>query len=182
MQEFHWIANLVFLSDCMLLIGLSTRVIMRRLPVGVSLAWLAIILIFPFAGAAIYLLLGEYRLGHGRLRRAAAYREAHHAVVVSRLDAHRADATTLEPAGEALARLAESVLRAPLLRGNRLQLLENAWAAFPALIADIDGARHSVNLEFYIWSPGGEADKVGSALIRAAKRGVQCRILVDAIG
>jgi cardiolipin synthase len=146
------------------------------------LAWLAIILIFPFAGAAIYLLLGEYRLGHGRLKRAAAYREANRAAVVSRLAAHRADVTTLESESAALARLAESVLGAPLLRGNRLQLLENAGAAFPALIADIDGARHSVNLEFYIWSPGGEADAVGAALIRAVKRGVQCRLLVDAIG
>jgi len=182
MQNFHWIANLVFLLDWMLRIGLSTRVIMRRLPVGVSLAWLAIVLIFPFAGAAIYLLLGEYRLGRGRLRRGAAYREANRAAVASRLNAHRADVTTLEPESAALARLAESVLGAPLLRGNRLQLLENAAAAFPALVADIDGARYSVNLEFYIWSPGGEADAVGAALIRAAKRGVQCRVLVDAIG
>jgi cardiolipin synthase len=182
MQSFHWIAHLVFLSDWILRIGLSTRVIMRRLPVGVSLAWLAIILIFPFIGAAIYLLLGEYRLGHGRIKRGAAYREANHAAVATRLDAHRADVTTLEPESAALTRLASSVLGAPLLRGNRLQLLESAESAFPALIADIDGARHSINLEFYIWSPGGEADAVGAALIRAAKRGVKCRLLVDAIG
>jgi cardiolipin synthase len=182
MQNFHWIANLIFLSDWILRICLSTRVIMRRLPVGVSLAWLAIILIFPFVGAAVYLLLGEYRLGHGRLKRAAAYREANSAAGARRLEAHRTDIGVLEPESAALARLAESVLGAPLLRGNRLQLLENAGAAFPALIADIDRASHSVNLEFYIWSPGGEADAVGAALIRAAKRGVQCRVLVDAIG
>jgi cardiolipin synthase len=37
-------------------------------------------------------------------------------------------------------------------------------------------------LEFYIWSLGGRADEVGAALRRAVKRGVQCRVLVDALG
>jgi cardiolipin synthase len=143
---------------------------------------LAIILIFPFAGAAIYLLLGEYRLGHGRIRRATAYLDANRSAVVRLLETHRADVASLDPESAALMRLAESVLGAPPLRGNSLHLLGNAGAAFPALIADIDHARHTVNLEFYIWSPGGQADDVAAALIRAAKRGVQCRVLVDAIG
>src|SRR5262249_23148757 len=52
----------------------------------------------------------------------------------------------------------------------------------PALIAYIDRARRTCDLEFYIWSPGGQADDVGAAVNRAAQRGVRCRILVDAIG
>jgi hypothetical protein len=47
-------------------VGLSLRVIKRRLPVGVSLAWRAIILIFPFVGAVTYLMVGGYRLGRRR--------------------------------------------------------------------------------------------------------------------
>jgi cardiolipin synthase len=61
-------------------------------------------------------------------------------------------------------------------------LLENAEAAFPSLIADIDGAGRTCDLEFYIWSVGGQADDVAAALMRAAGRGVSCRVLVDAIG
>lgn len=37
-------------------------------------------------------------------------------------------------------------------------------------------------MEFYIWDVGGKADDVSAALIRAARRGVQCYVLVDAIG
>src|SRR6202043_480300 len=66
--------------------------------------------------------------------------------------------------------------------GNRLQLLENANAAFPVLIADIDSATRACFLEFYIWSVGGLAEEVGAALVRAVKRGVDCRVLVDALG
>jgi cardiolipin synthase len=201
MDHIHWIAHAVFLADWIIRIGLSVRVILRRLPVGVSLAWLMVILMLPFVGAVLYLALGEHRLGRSRARRAAAYREA---CRTERTDgtlreggatrslggtqssgAAQADAfdlTTLCAEDATLARLAQSALGAPVLPGNRLQLLENAAAAFPALIADIDQARSTCHLEFYIWSPGGLADEVGAALTRAVKRGVQCRVLVDAIG
>ena len=47
-----------------------------------------------------------------------------------------------------MARLAESALGAPVLPGNHLELLEDADAAFPALVADIDRARQTCDLEF----------------------------------
>ncbi len=37
-------------------------------------------------------------------------------------------------------------------------------------------------MEFYIWNEGGAADEVLESLIRAAGRGVCCRLLVDAVG
>ncbi len=51
---------------------------MRRLPIGVSLAWLFIILTFPFAGAVAYLFIGELRLGQRRAARAAQFRTPFH--------------------------------------------------------------------------------------------------------
>jgi hypothetical protein len=122
MHDFHWIANLDFLADWTLRIGLSVRVTMRRLPAGVSLAWLTIILIVPFAGAGVYLLLGEYRLGHGRVRRAVAYRTANRAVPKELNQADRVGLSALSPESAALARLAESVLGAPALSDTRLVL------------------------------------------------------------
>jgi cardiolipin synthase len=37
-------------------------------------------------------------------------------------------------------------------------------------------------MEFYIWNEGGAADEVLEAVIRAAQRGVSCRLLIDALG
>jgi cardiolipin synthase len=201
MDPIHWIADAIFLADWIIRSGLSVRVILRRLPVGVSLAWLMVILVLPFVGAVLYLTLVEYHLGRRRARRAAAYREACRAEQGDwalqergpflsfgqtrsngKPQADAFDLTTLGAEGAALARLAQSALGAPVLPGNRLQLLGNAAAAFPALIADIDQARSTCALEFYIWSPGGQADELAAALARAAKRGVPCRVLVDAIG
>src|SRR5438445_12569261 len=70
MDHFHLATNFLFLADLILRVGLSLRVIGRRLSVGVSLAWLAVILILPFVGASLYLLVGEYRTGRRRARRA----------------------------------------------------------------------------------------------------------------
>ena len=44
-------------------------------PVGVTLAWLTIVLSFPFGGAVIYLAFGETRLGTRRAERAARIHE-----------------------------------------------------------------------------------------------------------
>jgi cardiolipin synthase len=181
MDHINWITVAVFLADWIIRIGFSVHVLMRRLPVGVSLAWLMVILILPFVGAVLYLTLGEHHLGQRRAERAAAYRESCR-TEKGTPQTGAFDLTTLGAGGAALARLAQSALGVSVHPGNRLQLLENAEAAFPVLIADIDRARSSCHLESYIWSPGGQADEVGAALHRAVKRGVQCRVLVDAIG
>src|SRR5262249_49470720 len=110
MDTAHWLTHSIFILDLIIRVGLSLRVIKRRLPVGVSLAWLAIILIFPFVGAVIYLLVGEYRLGRHRARRAADYRQVQRAEVSGARVAHRADPATVGAGGAAVARLAESVL------------------------------------------------------------------------
>jgi cardiolipin synthase len=70
----------------------------------------------------------------------------------------------------------------PLRTGHGLQLLEGSAEYFPALVAAIDAARQEVWLETYIFDfTGGSAD-VAYALERAARRGVQVRVLVDGYG
>ena len=182
MDHISWIPTTIYVLDFLIRVVLSVRVIMRRIPVGIALAWLMIILIFPFVGACLYLFLGEYRLGADRARRFPRI----HQLWCDRLrDLSVEDSTSLaklDPGALALSRLVESAFHTPSQTGNQLELLANAQAAFPSLIADIDRARQSCNLEFYIWTTGGQADDVAKALLRAAARGVACRVLVDAIG
>ncbi len=178
----HWTVHLIFLTDLIIRLGLCVRVIMRRLPVGVALAWLTIVLVFPFVGAVFYLLVGEYRLGRVRGRRSVLYEERRKLQPKPGPGAAAVDIASLGRGAAALARLARTHFGAEPLAGHRLELLRDANAAFPSLVADIDRARVSCCLEFYIWSAGGCADDVSAALIRAALRGVECRVLLDALG
>jgi cardiolipin synthase len=178
----HWLVHAVYVADLLLRVGFSIHVVKRRLPVGVSLAWLAIILLLPFFGAFLYLYLGLYRLGPRRARRAADFRKAHPTALHKLSPSERPDLAALAPESAAVARLIEATLSAAALPGNRLELLRDADAAFAALIADIDRATQNCDLEFYIWCEGGRADEVAQALVRAVKRRVRCRLLLDALG
>jgi len=66
--------------------------------------------------------------------------------------------------------------------GNRLTLLENGTAYFPALLEAIDGARHEIHLESYLFRADVTGLAVARALMRAARRGVVTRLLLDGFG
>ncbi len=62
------------------------------------------------------------------------------------------------------------------------QWLKTGDEAFSALIAAIEGARNSIILETYIYAAGNPGEAVRDALIRAARRGVSVRVLIDGLG
>ena len=70
----------------------------------------------------------------------------------------------------------------PLRTGHALRLLEGTAQYFPALVEAIDAARQEVLLESYIFDFTGPAAEVAYALERAARRGVQVRVVVDGFG
>ena len=50
------------------------------------------------------------------------------------------------------------------------------------MIADMDAARETISVLYYIWLDDQTGRDVAEALIRAVRRGVRCRAMVDAIG
>ena len=66
--------------------------------------------------------------------------------------------------------------------GNQVQLLRGGDRLFPAMVRAIDQARHEVWLATYIFHDDPGADTVAQALIAAARRGVQVRVVLDGFG
>jgi cardiolipin synthase len=157
-------------------------VLLRRREPSVSLAWCAVVLSVPIVGALSYLMFGEARLGHRRLRR---YRE-----IVARIEhpearrfSHDDPATNaLNETDRQIALLAESVGGNIPRTGNRMQLFGDTDVVVQRLVEDIDAAREHVHVLFYIWLADDSGRRVAEALLRAAKRGVACRVLVDDVG
>ena len=178
---FSW-TRLIIIAHTMVIIGVTLRVIMMRLPVGTALAWIILIFFLPFAGALIYLVVGEKRLGRKRTQRAAS-RWGQYGRWLRELPRQVTDERSgLSPEATAVSSLPEGLLGIPVLPGNRLEIMDAAEPILRAIIADIDRAEHFCHLEFYIWNAGGTADEVCEALMRAATRGVTCRVLLDAMG
>ena len=63
-----------------------------------------------------------------------------------------------------------------------LQLLEGSNELFPAMVASINSANHSVQLETYIFDLTAGGATVATALEQAAARGVLVRVMVDGFG
>lgn len=69
-----------------------------------------------------------------------------------------------------------------LVDGNRLTLLTEGPARMAALLALIDGARHSLRVLYYIYVDDAAGRAVRDALIAAAARGVRVHLIVDGLG
>ena len=75
-----------------------------------------------------------------------------------------------------------SNLNSPVVGGNHLELLTNGDEIFPPMLRAIDSAAESINLLTFIYWQGEIARQFADALSRAARRGVQVRVLLDYIG
>jgi cardiolipin synthase len=69
-----------------------------------------------------------------------------------------------------------------MVGGNSAALLENGDGAFTPMLQDIREAKVSVDFEVYIFMPDEAGKRFADALIEAAGRGVEVRLLVDAQG
>ncbi len=69
-----------------------------------------------------------------------------------------------------------------MVGGNDAELYKNGDEIFPGMTKDIREAKFSVNLETYIFQPDRAGRMFVDAMVDAAKRGVQVRLLVDAWG
>jgi cardiolipin synthase A/B len=65
---------------------------------------------------------------------------------------------------------------------NNIEVLTNGEAFYEAELEAIGRARHSVNIEAYIFQKGKIADRFIEALTERAKAGVKVNIVLDAIG
>jgi cardiolipin synthase len=74
------------------------------------------------------------------------------------------------------------IANADVSSGNRVQLLRDGPATFDAMVELIDGASSSVALESYIVRSDEVGERFAVALMAAAKRGVDVRLLADWIG
>jgi len=181
-MHFFSLFTFMTLLHVLIIIAVSIRVIKVRLPVATSLAWLLLVFFLPFVGAVAYLVLGEKRLGRKFTERTQAIKGRYDRWLQDLPPEIRSDPQRLSPKARTLSRLTFTSANIPALSGNRIQLLDAAEPILRSIISDIDRAKRFCHLEFYIWTEGGMADEVGAALLRAAGRGVTCRVLLDAIG
>lgn len=163
----------IYVLEVLWVIGFSLWLIQQRRSPVATIAWIAVLAWLPIVGVAVYQFFGPPRLRRKKLRRARAK-----TVVAT---CKTSPLPLVEDVGR-LMRLAERAGEVPPARVRALDLYDNGDDAYDAIEAAIADATHHVHLEYYIW----EADRTGTRLrdllVQRARAGVECRLLVDAIG
>ncbi|WXH29118.1 Major cardiolipin synthase ClsA [Myxococcus stipitatus] len=163
----------------------SGHVVLHKRDVRAAVSWVGLVWLVPVLGAVLYLLLGINRIR--RRARSLTPRREHgqfppirglEAVVAQGASRVTDEAAHLAP----LARLGDAVTHRPLLPGNRVTVLESRTDAYPAMLEAIASARTSITLCSYIFDNDVAGRHFASALGEAVRRGVEVRVLVDAVG
>ncbi|WP_417449477.1 phospholipase D-like domain-containing protein [Kordiimonas sp.] len=162
----------------------SAHILRHKDDVRAAVAWIGLVWLAPLFGLVFYLLFGinriERQAKRARIRRGLPARKD---LITDPDGPTLYDALPDAPnRWHAHGRLAGRVTGHALTLGNEISPLEGGRAAYDAMIDAIDNAEHTVALTTYIF----QADQAGrrfiAALARAHERGVEVRVLVDAVG
>ncbi len=146
------------------------------------LAWILVIILFPIGGVLLYFLFGEVNLGITENKKAdKVYNMLKEHAQEAMGDTEQAKASVMEDYYPAFA-YASSINGLPITSGNKAEVMPDAETARRRLVEDMDNAKKSINVMYYIWVDDETGRSVADALIRASKRGVKCRAMVDAMG
>jgi cardiolipin synthase len=152
-----------------------------------SLAWALAFFFMPGLGLLIYILFGRDWKAFSKQRqlllqdlKANAYSLLSPMItgqdqVIARLEAqghtHRK-----------LMMLVRRNSRSVLTARNTVEILQDAAAFYPRLMEDMQAARISIHLQYFIWGADDFTEKIKAILVAKARAGVQVRLLYDPIG
>lgn len=144
--------------------------------------WVGVIILSPIVGALIYTVAGI-----NRIRRASKMlRRARHPGLWKVLSQYVVPTSEIEAQFgrrfAALKVLGDKVAGHSLTSGNRIEILSSGDETYDAFVEAINGAQHSVLLETYIFDRDAAGLRVADCLVAAKKRGVEVRVLIDAVG
>ena len=180
MQDSAVLAWVFYAAHLSLQIIFVIRALLRphREPAS-RMAWVLVILLAPVVGMLAYILFGEVNLGRKTvesLRAAVAELPPAEGVAGPSAEAE------LPERHVPLFRVGQSVNHFLPVAGNRAELLPDSASAIASMVKDIDAARQSVHVFFYIWLDDASGRSVMEALKRASGRGVVCRAMADDLG
>lgn len=152
-----------------------------------TFAWMLLFIVLPVFGLVIYLFVGR---GYKAFARQFHLKEQDapaniHGVLQDAGAQHDAALVRMElenPLAARLATLVHSNANSRITTSNRIAVLQDARATYPALIAAMEQATSSIHLSFYIWNSDTFGNEMLAVLAKKASQGVEVRILFDAVG
>jgi cardiolipin synthase len=179
--------NILDAMMTVLAIGIATvsagHALLSKRDPKAAIGWIAVCILFPFAGPFLYYLFGinRVRTRAQKLQRRSGLLHAAEAAPVRKQEIGPVIDADVKNENPELVHISDIITNRPLVGGNLIEVLYNGEQAYPAMLAEIENARHSLFLATYIF----EIDHTGRSFIdglsRAVRRGVDVRIIVDGL-
>ncbi len=173
-EIWHW---LVVAASLVAAVGAGLHVVTRKRDEKAAVAWLGFIVFLPLIGALTYIVFGINRI-HGRAETKGRRHPPEPEGLAREQNLGRGLPAVPLPE---LEQFVSRVVKAPLLFGNRFEVYERG-AAFKAMLGAMAEARRSVTLLTYIFGNDALGRRFQEALVAAQGRGLQVRVLIDAVG
>ncbi len=166
-----YLSHLLTVGGFLLAVFAIARLVSEKRQPSNTLAWLLGIVLIPYVGVPLFLLLGGRKL-----RRIAASKR--------RVAPHLPGVRTVSPATAALPTVhaISGTGGSPPAGGNAVRLVTTGEQAFAELEEGIRNARHSIHITTFILSRDDTGRHIVKLLAQRAREGVKVRLLLDAVG
>ncbi len=175
-----WSGPLFTLTEWAIRLTMLVYVPQRRAPAAAR-TWLLLVFFLPWLGLLLYALFG--RIYYPKSRRLKLARIN---LGIEQLRARISHELPQGPLPDALCQtgscLIERVGSFAPMRGNEVALMDRYDEVVATMVADIDAAVRSVHILMYIYADDATGRTITDAVLRAARRGVRCSVLMDALG
>ncbi|HMQ95674.1 MAG TPA: cardiolipin synthase [Candidatus Saccharibacteria bacterium] len=165
---------------------LALFVVPRNRKPTAGMAWLMFIFLLPEIGWVVFLILGSPKLPKNRRDAQSSLdiyiKEVKQAIMHSKNK--KVSSVIIEPPQKyaSTVSLSDSLTHLPLFAGNAIEPLPEYDEIIARIIEDVRSAKHYIQLEYFILALDTATEPLIEALEEAAERGVEVRVLYDAIG
>lgn len=181
----NWVVILEFVYVA-LLVMVCLRIIYDTSSTNKTLAYLLLVIFVPVLGMLFYFSFGvnyrKRRVYSKKLIQDDALRQEVIREVIAKTERNLKE--NVEDIGDASS-LVHLLLRdsiSPLTMGNHVKLLLNGEQKFPEVFKALEGAKHHIHIEYYIYEDDTIGTQLRDVLVRKAKEGVAVRMIYDAFG
>jgi len=166
-----FLPHLLTIGGFLLAVFLIARLMSEKKQPGNTVAWLLVIVLIPYVGVPLYLLLG------GRKLRRLVKQKTRVFPTLPGSDFPLATCRHLP-----VARAVTASGGSPPLGGNSVSLITKGRDAYRSLEAHILKAAHSIHITTFILGRDDTGRRIVALLAQRAKEGVKVRLLLDSVG
>lgn len=143
-----------------------------------ALSWVVALIFLPGIGLVFYLFFGRSLKGMHMISRHNK-RKLMHDHTPRRVDINSFE---LPPENRSLIILAHTLCRAPFTANNDLTIFTDGPSKFESLKRDLEAAKRSIFLQYYIFLDDRIGTEIAEILCRKAKEGVRVKVIYDHVG